>query len=44
MANDLAVSMEKNVLAVSGPLYTTNTKVKQKILDEEEYLTVSLNF
>ena len=32
---------ERNVLAVKQVAYTTNTKVKQKILDEEEYLSVS---
>ncbi|XP_065663372.1 splicing factor ESS-2 homolog [Hydra vulgaris] len=40
MANEVVASKDKNMLAVSGPVYTTNTKIKQKILDEEEYLTI----
>ena len=40
MSNEVVPTCEANVLAIYQPTYTTNTKVKQKILEEEEYLSV----
>lgn len=40
MEKRIVPAAEQSVLALNGPIYTTNTKIKQKILEEEEYLTV----
>jgi len=37
---ELTTVNENNALVLSKPLYTTTTKVKQRILEEEEYLEI----